>query len=276
MDTSSAGQAKARELESELQKAQEELDDFTLEHAIEVLTEQLDNEYNEYSKMIEKATGEIVNAIEELAKSFKVDTGKLKEEAEEKAKENTAEQKEQYEKDLTEAKEKLTDAEKEYNSAKADANSKANGKDSLAASEAEKRLAIAEEALKAAKEAIDEIENKIKNLPVYHRGGVVDGGKGNEVLIKAMSGEIIFTPPQLRSLATKFAANNFVIDRGKGDVYCNAPLVQLTCNSINKETIPEVKKMMNDAVDSIKRVFDAGLNRNNAKSSSSKFAKQLE
>lgn len=66
LDTSAAGQARVRELEEELAEAQEELDDFTLEHAIEVLTEQLDTSLEDYEAFIEEQVDRIETAIENL------------------------------------------------------------------------------------------------------------------------------------------------------------------------------------------------------------------
>ena len=66
LDNSAAGRARSRQLASELQSAQEELDDFTLEHAIEVVTNELDNQYEEYKKMIEDQLAAIETKISEL------------------------------------------------------------------------------------------------------------------------------------------------------------------------------------------------------------------
>ena len=63
LDSSAAGQARVRELEAELKEAQEDLEDFTLEHAIDVLTDQLDNQYKQYENFIETKVSEITAAI---------------------------------------------------------------------------------------------------------------------------------------------------------------------------------------------------------------------
>lgn len=59
LDNSAAGQARTRELEQELKDAQDELDDFTLEHAIDVLTTQLETEKQEYASLINKEIDEL-------------------------------------------------------------------------------------------------------------------------------------------------------------------------------------------------------------------------
>ena len=70
LDKSAAGQARARELESQLQEAQEELDEYTLERAIEDITTALDNEYNEYEKFIQEQVELISTQITEIAQTL--------------------------------------------------------------------------------------------------------------------------------------------------------------------------------------------------------------
>lgn len=72
LDNSEAGKARARELKGELEKAQDELDDFTLEHAIDVLTAELDTSYDEYEKLIEREVDRITAAIDSLAASLNI------------------------------------------------------------------------------------------------------------------------------------------------------------------------------------------------------------
>lgn len=72
LDNSEAGKARVRELKGELDKAQDELDDFTLEHAIDVLTEELDSSYDEYEKLISREVDRITAAIDGLAASLNI------------------------------------------------------------------------------------------------------------------------------------------------------------------------------------------------------------
>lgn len=67
LDKSAAGQARARELESQLQEAQDELDEYTLEKAIEDVTTALDNEYSEYESFIKEETEKISAQISTIA-----------------------------------------------------------------------------------------------------------------------------------------------------------------------------------------------------------------
>ena len=71
LDSSAAGRARVRELEAELKEAQEELEDFTFEHAIDVLTDQLDNQYKQYEDFIKTKVAEITDAINEVTAAIK-------------------------------------------------------------------------------------------------------------------------------------------------------------------------------------------------------------
>lgn len=71
LDTSAAGKARVQELRAELESAEEELDDFTLEHAIDVLTQQIDSGYEEEKIFIESQITRIETAINNAASMYK-------------------------------------------------------------------------------------------------------------------------------------------------------------------------------------------------------------
>lgn len=64
LDTTAAGRAKVRELEAELKEAEEELEDFTLEHAVDMLTDQMEDDYDAYESFIKKQVDRLTKAIE--------------------------------------------------------------------------------------------------------------------------------------------------------------------------------------------------------------------
>lgn len=66
LDRSASGRAKIRELEEELESAQEDMEDFTLEHAIEQITAQMDRESEEYNRFIDSKVAEIDAAIKDV------------------------------------------------------------------------------------------------------------------------------------------------------------------------------------------------------------------
>ena len=77
LDTSEAGRARARELQEKLSEAEEDLEDFTLSHAVDVITQALDDQYNEYEKMmdnrlksIDEQISNVANIIQKSSKSI--------------------------------------------------------------------------------------------------------------------------------------------------------------------------------------------------------------
>lgn len=67
LDTSASGKARVRELEEELKKSKEDLEDFTLKHAVDVITNNLDEEYAQYELFIQGESAKITSVINDLA-----------------------------------------------------------------------------------------------------------------------------------------------------------------------------------------------------------------
>lgn len=67
LDNSAAGQARQRELREELSTAQEELDEYTLEHAIQDITTSMDNEYAEYEAYIKEQVNIIADKLDNIS-----------------------------------------------------------------------------------------------------------------------------------------------------------------------------------------------------------------
>lgn len=63
LDTSAAGQARVRDIEAELSSAQDSLNDYTLSHAIEVVTADIDKQYKEYEAFIDGKINKIISVI---------------------------------------------------------------------------------------------------------------------------------------------------------------------------------------------------------------------
>lgn len=72
LDNSASGQARVRELEEQLKDAQDELDEYTLDMAVEDLTKSIDDEYSEYKKNIDAQIDLISEQIDELINTIKV------------------------------------------------------------------------------------------------------------------------------------------------------------------------------------------------------------
>lgn len=77
LDNSAEGQARQRLLADELQTAQEELDEYTLEHAIQDITISMDNEYAEYEAFINEEVEKIINQIDGIATTVKEILGEV-------------------------------------------------------------------------------------------------------------------------------------------------------------------------------------------------------
>lgn len=73
LDKSASGQAKVRDLQEQLINAQDALDEYTLEKAIDDLTSQLDQDYDAYKGFIQDEIDRIVETINNLAETFQID-----------------------------------------------------------------------------------------------------------------------------------------------------------------------------------------------------------
>ena len=73
LDKSASGQAKVRDLQEQLLNAQDALDEYTLEKAIDDLTSQLDEDYDAYKEFIQDEIDKIIETINNLANTFKID-----------------------------------------------------------------------------------------------------------------------------------------------------------------------------------------------------------
>ena len=78
LDRSASGQARARELEAELQTAQEDLEDYTLDKAIDDLTAQLDDDLDEYEKFIQAQIDIIAEKLDNIVAAFNAEYGEPK------------------------------------------------------------------------------------------------------------------------------------------------------------------------------------------------------
>lgn len=176
LDTSAAGKARVRELEKELEESEDELDDFTLENAIEKITQQIEDGYSEYEKFIQKQIDRIETAINNAAGNYK------------------------------------------------------NG--------------------------------NVVEVPEHHTGGFVGGVElqSHEEFAKLMKGEFVVTPSQM----SRFMGETLptMIGGGTGgEVNYNAPLITIKCDSITKESVPDVEKIVDEAVNKIKTEIDSAFSR---------------
>jgi len=304
MDTSAAGRSRVRELEKELQKAQESLDDFTLERAIEVLTAQLDAEYKQYELLIQGETDRIVEAIKNLARDLRVNMQDMTPGAteglwNEKLRGELAAAQDV----LTQAQRAKDNAQTNVDSAKTTLNSTQSTLDNVsgwdkfwntkkyknaksardAASTqlgyAQNLLTDANREVSLAQSEVDRINKLIDEIldgPTRHSGGFVNAAptlKSNEQFAKLLKTEFVSTPQQMDNFIKRtLPAIAGRIAGGQGATF-NSPLINLHVASVTKDTLPDVKRIIEDAVDRIKSEFDSNFSRAGQRKSVNRFAK---
>lgn len=238
LDKSAAGQARVRELEKELAEAQEDLDDFTLEHAIEVLTDELDSQYSEYENFIKSKLDEIEALLE-----------KLEEPAED------TDDKEWATSVLTYLEEILNKVNETEVKGEVELIPWTGG-----TVHGDKKLG----------EAKDVDYGRWRQ---YHSGGIVGGyplADTTEEFAKLLKGEVVSTPAQMKNFMSKtlpqISAHGSV-----GTNEFNAPLIEIQCGSVTSEALPKLETVIKEAVKEVKRQLDSGMSRNGYKRPTSKL-----
>lgn len=236
LDTSAAGRARARELEDELRKAQEELDDFTLEHAIDVLTQELDNQYTEYESFIKQKLNEIEDLLSGLDKdtdvNITVDTTWM-----------------------SGMMEKI---------------------DKAIETIANRAIFVkAEDTGTIMKDIVGtagllqhvgkwNIYESDVRQSIYHSGGLVGGLSTlstSEEFAKLLKGEFVSTPAQMKRFMEKTLPEISSYGNHKNTNEFNAPLIALHCDSVTEDSLPQLKQIVNEAVKEVKKHLDSGLSR---------------
>lgn len=226
LDTSAAGRARARELEDELRKAQEDLDDFTLEHAIDVLTQELDNQYTEYESFIKQKLNEIEDLLSGLDKdtdvNITVDTTWL-----------------------SSMMEKI---------------------DKAIETIANRAIFVKSEDTGTILKDIVGPAGLLRDVrqSIYHSGGLVGGLSTlstSEEFAKLLKGEFVSTPAQMKRFMEKTLPAISSYSNNKNTNEFNAPLIALHCDSVTEDSLPQLKQIVNEAVKEVKKHLDSGLSR---------------
>lgn len=186
LDQSAAGQARLRELQEQLSSTQDELDDYTLDKAIKDLTQQLDDDYDEYKRFIDEQVNIIVEEIESLKKTFKIGF------------------------------------------------------------------------------TIDQETGEV-TVEEHHSGGFVgniSALKSNEAFAKLLKGEFVSTPKQMDEFMRKTLPAMVMRESGGGaTINNNSPLVEINCGSVDDDTLPKLKDLVNQAVKQIEHNMESALHR---------------
>ena len=259
LDDSAAGQARVRELEAQLEEAQNDLEDFTLEHAIEEIIEGIDNQYIEYEAFISAEIDKITKKIDELK------DGKPPEED---PRDSFDERALLYELKQAMNADIRTDRE-QNNGANVQTIRNHYGAfwDAIMAQANQGKYDIA-------LELFDKIMTmRYPMLNMYHTGGFVGGVPtlaNNEEFAKLLEGEFVSTPSQIKNFMTR-TLPQLTSFNSSGGYEFHAPLVEIKCESVTSESMPKLKEIVDEAVGEIKRCLDGGMSRTGYKRSVKKL-----
>lgn len=274
LDTTSAGRAKTRQLAEELKTAQEELDDYTLEHAIDVITGELDEQYSQYENWINSQIGKVEESIDALSESNSALAGDISDSI------TTATQK------ITEAiaalelapvvnigsGEYFEQAQQYIYRHRMLAGDKGRWGQDPEFRKILKYLTVEEfEKLKGYSPNYETSASNGKVISLnprsryqiaqYHSGGLVGGSaslKPSEAFAKLLKGEFVATPNMMRKFINTTLPD--IASMGKGNEF-NAPLINIQCDNVTQDSLPKLKEIVNEAVNQIKRQLDGGLTR---------------
>lgn len=275
LDQSAAGQARVRELEAELKAAQDDLQDYTLEHAIDVLSNQLENQYSEYETFIKDKLDKIADLIDNLDTSAEVnvttDTSWIKAYLEEiqilidsiqvskvpasdgVLKPATL--------DPTFAKQEQNSVWTTYQDA-VDAgysNIRTAHEFARGGSDKEKYGTYAKYL-----EAMYRYYKVKGRTGKFHTGGLVGDIatlSSSEAFAKLLKGEFVSTPVQMKRFMEETLPQIANYSASEASNEFNAPLIEITCESVTSEALPELERVVNEAVKEIKKQLDSGMSR---------------
>jgi TP901 family phage tail tape measure protein len=303
LDTSAAGRAKTRQLEKELKEAQEELDDFTLEHAIDVVTNELDEQYEEYKKLIDGKLDAIEDRISELsgASSLGVVSQNILD-LTEKVRVSYEAMEQLVERDQTDLAE---------NSASKAASEASNAAISAINTAIAPVLTIGSNLVDVISSILPDqsIKNFVtssvsrlkeflsgksgssgdryyheeyksssghtysgggRRIATHHSGGIVGNTtlKSTEEFAKLLKGEFVSTPAMMNRFMNRTLPN---LVTAASNAF-NAPLININCDTVTKDALPGLNQIVQQAVTQIKREFDTGMIRSGYRKSAQKIA----
>lgn len=303
LDTSAAGQARVRELEAQLEEAQADLEDFTLEHAIEEILGGLDDQYAEYEKFIDSQLSALGEKIDEIKKVLLSDGGRENSRPIEEALDGgsshivhtssggiivdkgvegghtySAESfsKDFYIRSLKEYIESLPKYKQIKSSLLEDFvfTNLLKKLESLGGSIDDLSAYIRSESMSSPGGKIFAVgDGTITVIPKYHTGGFVGGAPtlaNNEEFAKLLEGEFVSTPSQIKNFMTR-TLPQLTSFNSSGGYEFHAPLVEIKCESVTSESMPKLKEIVDEAVGEIKRCLDGGMSRTGYKRSVKKL-----
>ena len=308
LDQSAAGQARVRQLEAELKEAQEDLDDFTLEHAIDVLTDQLDSANAEWKAIIQGKLDEITALLAALDTTPEV---------------NITTDTSWVQGAISQIEGLITDAHNKEvvdNSGSGGTTTRGGGGTQATYDQwsaawyaanpgvygppppvpsgwsvgdpvpgaSKTRWTSYQDAADAGyanirtrnefarggddknkygtyQAYLDAMYQKyMGKAPVYHSGGFVGEMSvlsSNEEFAKLLKGEFVSTPAQMKRFMEETLPQIANYSASGSSNEFNAPLIEIKCESVTTEALPELERVVNDAVREIKKQLDSGMSR---------------
>lgn len=254
MDKSASGQAKVRQLESELADAQDALDDFTLERAIDVLTADLDSQYDEYKQFIDDEISRIEEAIDNI--KLTVNPGV-------EVPSPTVDDKEDSSNSSSSTNQGTATVSEEKHSPWKSYQDAANaGFSNIRTRNEFGRAGNSDKEKYGTYQAyLDAMYRKY--VGEYHSGGFVGGEatlKSNEAFAKLLRGEFVSTPQQIDVFMRKTLPS--IANQTKGAIIeYNSPLIEIKCDNVTEDSLPKLNDIVNKAVEKIKKDMTGALSR---------------
>ena len=107
-------------------------------------------------------------------------------------------------------------------------------------------------------------EKYMGKAPVYHSGGLVGDIatlSSSEEFAKLLKGEFVSTPAQMKRFMEDTLPKIANYSAMGSSNEFNAPLIEITCESVTTEALPELERVVNEAVKEIKKQLDSGMSR---------------
>lgn len=104
-----------------------------------------------------------------------------------------------------------------------------------------------------------------------HSGGFIGSAKlkNNEEFAKLIRGELVVTPRQMSNFMNSTLPQ--IQSLGQNNIQYNSPLIEIKCESISKDSLPELEKVVNKAVQKVKDEINSVIDRNGKKRPFDKF-----
>lgn len=106
----------------------------------------------------------------------------------------------------------------------------------------------------------------------YHTGGLVGDIatlSSSEEFAKLLKGEFVSTPAQMKRFMEETLPQIVNYANSGGNEF-NAPLIEILCENVTSESLPELERVVNEAVKEIKKQLDSGMSRTGYKRQATK------